>query len=148
YFDTSTISTRLSLPSCTGTSQRRSASANGRPSSGSGDCLRWTMILENIGSITGTCARKKGLSEDYLLIEAERFKDGRDGPCHSASFRKRFWTDVLKSLELSFDLICDEARAFNAEHRKLIKEVAEYPEEDFIPDLEERIERLRVKCFG
>jgi hypothetical protein len=91
---------------------------------------------------------EKGLSEDYLLVDPERFKDGRDGPCHSAEFRKRFWTDVLKSLELSFDLICDEARRFNERNRELLEEVAGYPAESFICDLQERIDLLRVKYFG
>lgn len=91
---------------------------------------------------------EKGLSEDYLLVDPERFKDGRDGPCHTPEFRKRFWTDVLKSLELSFDLICDEARQFNEQSRKQREEHPGVFPEDFIPDLEERIERLRVEYFG
>ena len=72
----------------------------------------------------------------------------RDGPCHTPEFRKRFWTDMLKSLELSCDLICDEARRFNERRRELLEEVSGDPQDGFIPDLEERIDRLRVKYFG
>jgi hypothetical protein len=91
---------------------------------------------------------EKGLSERYFLVDPERFKDGRDGPYHTAEFRKRFWTDVLKSLELSFALICDEARQFNERNRKwLLEEQPGILEKDFIPDLESRIERLRIKYF-
>jgi len=91
---------------------------------------------------------EKGLSEDYLLIEPTRFKDDRDGPCHTAEFRKRFWTDVLKTLKLSFDLICDEARQFNEQIRKRLEEHPGVLPEDMIPDREERIERLKAKYWS
>ncbi len=91
---------------------------------------------------------QKGLSEDYLLIDPNRFADERDGPCHSPEFRKRFWTDVLRSLELSFDLLCDEARRFNERRRELLETADLDPTDGVIGDLEDRIGRLRVKYFG
>jgi hypothetical protein len=91
---------------------------------------------------------QKGLSQRHLLIDPMRFKDDRDGPCHPPEFRKRFWTDVLQSLELSFDLICDEARRFNERRRELLQQTAFDPEEGLIADLEGRIERLRATYFG
>lgn len=75
-------------------------------------------------------------SDELLIIDPEKFQDGRDGPCHSSEYRKRFWTDVLKRLELGFDLIADEARTFNAWSRE------HFPKE-YISDLEDRIERWR-----
>lgn len=89
----------------------------------------------------------RGLSEDYFIIDPERFKDGRDGPCHSSEFRKRFWTDVLKSLELNVELLFDEARHFNERNRDWLEENP--GDEDvgtlFIPDLEARISAIRAR---
>jgi hypothetical protein len=78
-------------------------------------------------------------SHDLLVLNPDRFKDGQDGPCHSSEFRKRFWTDVLKSLRLSIDLIFDEARAFQADAAKW----ADDPDIEQISDLNERIEAIR-----
>jgi hypothetical protein len=47
--------------------------------------------------------------EDLLIVVPERLADGRDGPCYPLELRKRFWTDVLKSLELSYELLFEEA---------------------------------------
>ncbi len=91
---------------------------------------------------------QKGLSEEYLIIDPNRFKDDRDGPCHSPEFRKRFWTDVLRSLKLSFDVICDEARRFNEKRRSFREATGVDLDDDEIVDLEERIDRLRMKHFG
>lgn len=56
--------------------------------------------------------RKKGLDESELMIvKPDWFKNGKDGPCHTEKQRKRFWTDVLKSLRLSLATLFDEARA-------------------------------------
>jgi hypothetical protein len=78
-------------------------------------------------------AARRGVAEDNLLIvDPERFQDGKDGPCHAPAFRKRFWTDVLRSLELSFDLLADEARTFNQKRLRFLPD-------EYIPDLEERI---------
>lgn len=54
---------------------------------------------------------------------------------HDAVQRKRFWTDVLRSLELSYETLFDEARKVNTR----IKDVV--PEE-YLPDLEDRIEKI------
>ena len=77
-------------------------------------------------------------AEELMIVVPSRFKDGRDGPCHSDDFRKRFWTDVLKSLELSPDLLFDEARRMNEVRKR-------FPlGDDVIMDLEERIARTRA----
>jgi hypothetical protein len=54
--------------------------------------------------------------------------------------RKRFWTDVLKSLELSLELLFDEARLANEQERNLPPHISEP-----IPDLEDRIARVRAR---
>ena len=47
-------------------------------------------------------AEELDLDADALLVvNPDRFKDGRDGPCNSSEFRRRFWHDVLECLELS-----------------------------------------------
>jgi hypothetical protein len=87
-------------------------------------------------------AARRGLTEEELLIiDPERFQNGTDGPCHSPAFRKRFWTDVLRSLELSYDLLAEEARACNQERLR-------YLPQEYIPDLEDRITALERELFG
>jgi hypothetical protein len=87
-------------------------------------------------------AAQRGLNEEeMLIIDPERFQDGKDGPCHTPAFRKRFWTDVLIGLELSFDLLADEARAFNEEGLR-------WRPDDYIVDLEQRIVDLRDDLAG
>ena len=91
----------------------------------------------------------RGLKDEHLAIDPDRFRDGKDGPCHSSEFRKRFWTDVLKSLELSLELLFDKAREVNEANRKWFQK---YPGEgevgfEVIADLEDRIVLLR-KRFG
>ena len=82
-------------------------------------------------------AEKRGISyEDLLIIEPDRFQNGADGPCHSSEVRKRFWTDVLQSLELSYDLLFAEARVINSKHQ-------EWLPDHYIADLEHRIEQVR-----
>src|SRR5437588_158683 len=45
-------------------------------------------------------AEKRGIpSEELMIIDPDRLKNGVDGPCHPPEIRKRFWTDVLQSLE-------------------------------------------------
>lgn len=68
--------------------------------------------------------------QDILAIDTDRFENGEDGPVHSAAERKLFWTDVLRSLELSFELLFTEARRINKENEG---------EEEYIEDLEWRI---------
>ena len=82
-------------------------------------------------------AEKLGIPyEDLLMIAPDRFKNDVDGPCNPPDIRKRFWTDVLKSLRLSYDTIFEEARHYN----ELAKE--RIPDE-FIADLEERIAKIQ-----
>lgn len=84
-------------------------------------------------------AAELGIKIDQLLvIDPERFANGRDGPCHDPGVRKQFWTDVLKSLELSPDLLFVEARRMNAVMQK-------YSPHEFISDLEDRISMIRAE---
>jgi hypothetical protein len=84
-------------------------------------------------------AKKLGLNYDELLIlDPDRFKNSSDGPCHSDIERKRFWTDVLKSLELSIETIVGEAQKFNNDREKT--------EEKYIADLDERISEVKNAC--
>lgn len=81
-------------------------------------------------------AQEYGIEPDKLLIiDPERFQNGKDGPVHSPERRKQFWTDVLKSLELSYSLLCDEALENNARLKDLCLD-------EWIPDLEKRIQFL------
>jgi len=77
------------------------------------------------------------VSEQLMIIVPDRFKNDDDGPCHPPAFRKQFWTDVLQSLELSYDTLFEQARQCNA----LAKE---HLPDEFIKDLEERIAALRM----
>ncbi len=82
-------------------------------------------------------AAEMGLDADeVLIIVPDRFQDGRDGPCHPPEIRKRFWTDVLCSLELSHDLLFEEARRTNESMRQILPE-------EYIADLEARIARVK-----
>ena len=84
-------------------------------------------------------AAQRGLSyEELLIIDPERFQNGKDGPCHSPALRKRFWSDVLRSLELSFDLLADEARACNQERLRFMPDA-------YMHDVEARIATLRAE---
>lgn len=75
-------------------------------------------------------------ADEYLIVNPDVFKDGKNGPCNTPEIRKKFWTDVFKSLELSLDLIFEKARQNNE------KETSE----DFkIQNLEERIKKIRDK---
>jgi hypothetical protein len=87
-------------------------------------------------------ARELGIESDELMIfKPERFVNGRDGPCHPPEVRKLFWTDVLKSLELSHELLFEEARYQNAGAKEM-REKYQFGE-DYIEDLEERIRRIQ-----
>lgn len=87
-------------------------------------------------------AERHGLDVDRLFfIDPERFQDGRDGPCNTPEFRGRFWKEVLRSLELSTDLLFDEARQRNARIKEFLDSNPEDSgsPDDFVPDLEVRI---------
>ena len=76
--------------------------------------------------------------DDLLIIDPKRFKNDIDGPCHSQSERKKFWTDVLKSLDLSLDTIIAESRKLNQENKDA--------GEPFISDLDNVIEKIKARC--
>jgi hypothetical protein len=83
-------------------------------------------------------AERLSIADDELMIiNPDRFQDGRDGPCHSPALRKQFWTDVLKSLEISDDLLFAEAREMNERNKGILPD-------EYIVDLEERIAKLRT----
>jgi len=75
--------------------------------------------------------------EGLLVVAPDKFKNDADGPCNPPDLRKRFWTDVLKSLELSYETLFEEARHLN----RLAKD--RLPDE-FIADLEERIAKIQL----
>jgi len=82
-------------------------------------------------------AKELGIEyNDLLVINSDRFKNDRDGPCHTAEDRKRFWTDVLRSLELSIDMIIDEAIKFNAQR--------EIDDDDFVANLDDKINSVKT----
>ena len=74
-------------------------------------------------------------SSELLIIDPDRFKNDKDGPCHTAQERVLFWKDVLLSLHLSLDTVFREARKLNEEKRH-------NDSEEFIGDLEERIANI------
>ncbi len=80
-------------------------------------------------------------SAEVFIIDPDRFKNEKDRPCHTPEERKRFWTDVLKSLHLSYETIFGEARKLNEERRL-------YDADDYINDLESRIEAIKKAIAG
>ena len=91
-------------------------------------------------------AHELGIEPDELMIlKPERMANERDGPCHPPELRKLFWTDVLKSLELSYELLFEEARQMNAEMKRLEESIKETNPswKESIDDLEERIRQIR-----
>ncbi len=83
-------------------------------------------------------AERLGIAYDELMIiNPDRFQDGRDGPCHSPALRKQFWTEVLKGLEISYDLLFAEARAMNEGIKELLPD-------EYIVDLEGRITVIKT----
>lgn len=61
---------------------------------------------------------------------------GADGPCHSDEIKKKFWTDVFKSMEISFDTLLTVAR----EDSFFLSEWYEKSEGEKPPKLEDQIE--------
>ncbi|GAL84753.1 hypothetical protein Cyan7822_6648 [Sporocytophaga myxococcoides] len=81
-------------------------------------------------------ARTLGIEyDDLFVIDPSRFKDSRDGPCHTDLERKNFWTDVLMSLELNMETIFSEARKYNSER--------DLKDDGYIENLELIIEEIR-----
>jgi hypothetical protein len=84
-------------------------------------------------------ANKLGLDiTELFILDPDRFKNDKDGPCHLPEQRIRFWKDVLLSLQLSYETLFQEARQLNEEREQ-------WEPEDYIPDLEDRIEEIRAK---
>jgi hypothetical protein len=82
-------------------------------------------------------AKSLGIAyDDLLVINPNRFKNNADGPCHSDSQRKQFWTDVLKSLDLGLETIISEAIKLNDENKE--------SGEPYILDLHEIIARIKA----
>ncbi len=73
--------------------------------------------------------------KDLLIIDPERFQGGENGLFRTPASRTRFWTDVLCSLDLSFDLIADEVWVLSQERLSLMPD-------EHIHDLESRIAAL------
>ncbi len=87
-------------------------------------------------------ATKLGLdSSDLMVIDPARFSNNQDGPCHSAEIRRQFWVDVLKSLELSYELLFAVARTYN-------ERMKEIHEPNYLADLEARIARIQSAAMS
>ena len=69
---------------------------------------------------------------ELFILDPDRFKNGKDGPCHTPAERVQFWKDMLMSLRLSYATLFNEARKRNAEYQ-------EPGMEEYLPDLENRI---------
>ena len=81
-------------------------------------------------------AKELGIdSYDLMVILPDPFFNGADGPCNTPEIRKAFWTDVLKSLELSYALLFAKARLDN-------ERAKEHWPDYYLPDLEARIAHL------
>jgi hypothetical protein len=83
---------------------------------------------------------------DLMITTPWRFQDGENGPCNTDSLRKAFWTDVLKSLTLSHDLIFEAARQNNVKKAEYYQQFPDQATEDeeAIRDLEERIAEIKT----
>lgn len=83
---------------------------------------------------------------DLMIITPWRFQNGTDGPCSTDGTRKMFWTDVLKSLTLSYELIFQEAHQNNVKKAKYYQQFPDQAtgDEEAIEDLEERITEIKA----
>ena len=85
-------------------------------------------------------AAELGINEyDLMVVVPSRFQNGKDGPCNSDEMRKAFWTDVLQSLSLSYDLLFEQARYNNRQMKEMSVKYPNVPPDMFLSDLEERI---------
>ncbi len=94
--------------------------------------------FDNWGEREALEARAKELgidSYDLMVILPDHFFNGADGPCNPPEIRRAFWTDVLKSLELSYDLLFAKARLDNSRAKE------QWPD-NYLPDLEVRITHI------
>lgn len=86
-------------------------------------------------------ARKLGYRhEQIFVLDPSVFTDGKDGPCNTDAFRKQFWTDVLKSLELNLGTLIEKARQVNEYYKN-----SEALQDEYIEDLEENIMEILQK---
>ena len=81
---------------------------------------------------------------ELMIINPWRFQNGKDGPCNTDSMRKAFWTDVLKSLTLSYELLFEQARDNNQKMKEMKETIPNFPTDIFLPDLEERIAEMQA----
>ncbi len=81
-----------------------------------------------------------GHNELYIVVP-DRFSPRYLPACHSDGQRKRFWTDVLKSLQLSLDTLFDKAEIEYKEHEKAWIENNDYPFKPF--NISRQINRIR-----
>jgi hypothetical protein len=71
-----------------------------------------------------------------MVVVPERFEDGHNGPCHPPELRKAFWTDVLKSLALRYEVIFQAARYRNQWYK-------EHVPDEYVGDLKARIAQIK-----
>jgi hypothetical protein len=74
--------------------------------------------------------------EELMIIDPERLRDGRDGPCNLPELRKAFWTEVLDELKLSHNFLFDKARDANEKIKSALPN-------EYVLDLEERIKAIK-----
>lgn len=98
----------------------------------------WFDNWEERDALTNEAAWLGIPTEQLLIVVPDRFANGRDGPCHPPALRKKFWTDVLQSLEVRYETLFAEARRVNAQ-------VQEYDPEAAIEDLEQRIAAIQSR---
>ena len=94
-------------------------------------------VLEERAAVLGIA------SYDLMVVLPSRITNSDDGPCNSSEVRKAFWTDVLKSLTLSYELIFEKARHNNSQMADLVARYPDLPVE-VIANLEERIAEIKA----
>lgn len=76
-------------------------------------------------------------ADDIMIVKPQRFMDGENGPCHSDSLRKLFWTDVLRNLKISLRTILLKARASSDLGKALEPQIQAILEQEGIAELVE-----------
>ena len=79
-------------------------------------------------------------AEELMIVVPKNFIDNKDGPCHTDNIRKLFWTDVFKTLKVSYKLIFEYARENN-----LVNEKEDL--ENYLEDLEARIVEINTSNY-
>lgn len=74
---------------------------------------------------------------EILIVDPNRFQDGKDGPCHTNEFRKTFWTDILRTLKINLSTIIKKAIQENEKEKTI--DIKEY---DY--QLDEKINEVLV----